>query len=182
MRRAVVLMVAVLFVAACGDDSGGARPLTADEQAVAAALDASIEAESAATDDPFTDADSRRCLAESVVREFGVARLAELGVTADAVVDSTVLFERMTVAELETIAVVSVECSDLESIFIEEGGMSAGSAACFADRLTDEGTYADLILTGLKNEEPANEIFVAMLAAGSDCLTPEEFAEFFGTG
>lgn len=175
----MVLVMAVLFVAACGDDS---RQLTADEQAVATALDASIEAESAATDDPFTDVESRRCLAESVVREFGVARLAELGVTADGVVDSTVLFERMAVAELETIAVVSVECSDLESIFIEEGGMSAGSAACFADRLTDEGTYADLILAGLKNEEPANEIFVAMLAAGSDCLTPEEFAEFFGTG
>jgi hypothetical protein len=178
----MVLLVAILFMAACGDDSGGARPLTPDEQAVATALDASIEAESAATDDPFTDADSRRCLAESIVREVGVARLAELGVTADGVVDSTVMFERMTAGELETIADVSVECSDLESIFVEEGGMSAESAACFADRLTDEGTYADLILAGLKNEEPADEIFVAMLAAGSDCLTSEEFAEFFGTG
>lgn len=178
----MVLVAVVLFVTACGADSGGARPLTDEERAVATALDASIEAESAATDEPFTDAESRRCLAESIVREVGVARLAELGVTADGVVESTVLFERMTATELDTIADVSVECSDLESIFIEEGGMSAGSARCFADRLTDEGTYADLILAGLKNEEPANEVFVAMLAAGSDCLTTEEFAEFFGTG
>jgi hypothetical protein len=177
----VLVAAAGLFVAACGD-SGGARPLTADEQAVATALDASIEAESAATDEPFTDADSRSCLAESIVRELGVARLAELGVTAGGVVDSPVLFERMTTAELETTADISVGCSDLVSIFVEEGGMSRGSAACFADRLTDEGTYADLILAGLKGESPADEIFVAMLAAGSDCLTSEEFADFFGTG
>lgn len=180
MRRTVAVVIACgLVVAACGGD---ARPLTAEEQAVVAALDAKIEAEAADTDEPFTDDASRRCVAEGLVREFGLARLAALGVTADGVVDSLALFEAMTEDELASTARIAVNCSDLEGVFVEVGGMSPGSAACFADRLMGEGIYQDLVLAGLKNEEPDDSIFVAMLGAGSECLTPEEFDEFFGGG
>jgi hypothetical protein len=181
MRRAVAVVMALGMVVACGGDAP-ARELTAEEQAVVAALDAKIETESAGTDEPFTDDGERRCVAEGLVREFGLARLAALGVTADGVVDSLVLFETMTEGELDSTAAIAVDCSDLENVFVEIGGMTPGSAECFADRLIDQGTYQDLVLAGLKDEEPDDSIFVAMLDAGSDCLTPEEFAEFFGTG
>lgn len=179
MKRAVPLLAMMALIAACG---GGTRSLTPEEEAVVVALDGQIATESAGTGEPFTNADERRCVAEGVVREVGLARLAEMGVTADGSVDSRGLFDAMTEAELVATADLAVECSDLENVFIEIGGMEPSSAKCFAERLTEEGTYSDLVLAGLKDEEPADSIFVAMLAAGTDCLSDEEFAAFFGTG
>ena len=79
MRRLVVVSVTVvLLAAACGGDD-----LSGGDQAISDAIFDQMMADTD-PDNPFGETESR-CFADGVVRDIGVADLAELGMTAESI-------------------------------------------------------------------------------------------------
>jgi len=186
MRRLIVLVAAfAVVVAACG--GSGAVTLSAEEEAVAAAIEARMEAEMGGDEDPLADAEARRCFSRGLVAELGIARLAELGVTAAGVGESDDVFGAMSDSELEEAAGVAAGCIDLAATFEAElvsSGVSASSASCLVDRLDGSGFFEAAFLAGMTGDEsePDPSLISALVAAASECLTPEELGIFLGGG
>lgn len=173
MRRFVALIAAsMLVLAACGDDGGGG--LSAEEQAVAAAIaaDASAGAEAG---DPFSDPAAARCMAEGVVEDIGIERLAEIGVTAEGA-EQERAFANMTDAEIDVVISHTLDCVDLEAVMTEQmqsQGLDAETAACFAEEF-DEDFYRTAFRASLTGEDfdptADPEVADAFMAVFVKCL------------
>lgn len=178
-KRVSVLMLAVALVAvACGDDDAG----SGEEQAVVSALMAKMQEDTDAGE-PFDDAESSQCFAEGLISEFGLTRMAELGVTADAVTESEAFFGAMSDAEIGRAVDVAFGCADIGAIFgAEFTGLSDSSRDCFVGELEDSGFLKTATIAGLRGEEfePDEAALGQLLTAAEACLTPEEMTALFG--
>jgi hypothetical protein len=119
-------------------------------------------------DSPFGEPEAR-CLAEGLVREMGLERLASLGITA---------------ASVELFVDLTLGCIDFRALLAEQfGGLSPDSASCLADGISD-GFIRAATLAGITGDEFAmednpelvGELFTLM----AECLTPEELADLAG--
>ena len=171
-----------LVVAACGDDDAGPG---GEQQALADAIFADMQAETDPGDE--FSADDMRCFVNGIVAELGVARFGDLGVTVSDVGDPEDAFRAMTDAEMERMADVGLRCIDYETSFITamtEDGMSQGSAECLTARMADSEFFRVSFITTMRGEDFSSdqdaELMGIFIDAASDCLTDEEFAEFFG--
>ena len=185
MRRRIVLVMAfAVVVAACGGDD--TATLSAEEEAIAAAIEARMAEEiEGDSEDPLEDVEARRCFARGLVAELGTARLAELGVTAAGVDESDDIFRAMSDSELEAAAGIAAGCIDLAASFEAElisSGVSANSASCLVDRLDGSGFFAQAFLSGMAGGEPDPSVLSDLIAAASACLTPDELGIFLGGG
>jgi hypothetical protein len=183
MKRLITLVIAsAVVVAACSGN--GATTLSAEEEAVAVALEARMAEEVGSdSEDPLGDAEARLCFARGLVAEVGIARLAELGVTAAGVDESDEVFGAMSDSELEAAAGIAAGCIDLAASFEAElvsSGVSASSASCLVDRLDGSDFFARAFLTGMAGGEPDPSVISDLIAAASACLTPEELGIFLG--
>ena len=137
---------------------------------------------------PFDEA-AARCVADRMVRDFGVARLAAVGITADSALleDAPGL---MTEAEMELLADLLLDCVDFTAVIVEEmigDGISRESAECITDAIAETELIRDLLLAGVgvgfdedRIEGVFNEVlfrhFGTFLEAIGRCLTPEDLA------
>ncbi len=177
MRRLIVLLAALAMVlAACGDDDGSGG-LSTEEQAVAAAIAADASAGSEAGD-PFSDPEAAQCMAEGVVKDIGMERLAEIGVTAESA-DQEQAFANMTDTEIDVVISYTLDCVDIEAVMAEQmeaQGLDAETAQCFADEF-DEDFYRVAFRTTLTGGEfdPTADPAVAdsFMAAFTKCLGGE---------
>lgn len=180
-RRLTGLVLAVVFaVAACGA-GGPSISLTADEQALADALVVEFESD---PEFPFGADAGARCFAETLVSEFGVDRLAAIGITVDTIEDEPD-FAAMSDAEIDRVADIAMDCVDYTAPFVDEfvdGGISRSSARCLADRLDEAGFFRATLISGLTGRDIPGEdtLFGAFIGAATACFTPEELADFMG--
>jgi hypothetical protein len=179
VRRVVVLVVAVtmLFVA-CGD---GAPSLSTEERALADALVAEFESD---PDTPFSADDGARCFADRFVGEFGVARLAEIGVTVESI-DNEPDFGALSTEEIDRLADIAMGCVDFKGAFAIEmaaEGISEDSARCLADGLHAEGFFRATLISGLTGQDIPNEdaMMASFVGWATRCLTAAELSEFMG--
>ena len=177
-----VAVVAVSLVAACG---GSGTTLSAEEEAVAVAIEAKMAEEIEESEDPLADAEVRLCFARGMVGHIGLDRLAELGVTADSVAEGDAVFGGMTESELEGVAAAVSECVDISATFqaeLESSGIGSTSAACLVDRLEESDFFEQAFLAGILGDEfaPDASVLATLISAASECLSDEELEAFFG--
>ena len=185
LKRVMVSVLAVgLLVAACGDDDGGGN-LTEGETAVVDAIVAGMM-EDTDSSNPFSDPVTGRCFAEGMIRDMGMARLAEVGITADAESPEEAFF-LMTEAEVDDLVDTAFECLDMDALMVEEfakGGISEDSARCVVAELNKIDFFRASFAAGMTGADnnPADdpEAMAAMLAAFTECLTPAELGEIMG--
>lgn len=179
-KRISILMVLVALVAgACGDDDAG----SGEEQAVVDALMAKMQ-EDTDVGEPFDDAESSQCFATALVSEFGLTRMAELGVTADAVTESEAFFGAMSESEIGRAVDLAFGCVDIGAVFgAEFTGLSDASRECFVGGLEDSGFLRTATIAGLRGEEfePDEAAMGQLLTAAEACLTDEEMSALFGS-
>lgn len=188
-KRILVSLVAlVLVVAACGDDDTASGGLTDAEQALASIIvDGMVGDEELDPDDPFADPVAVSCFAEGLVRDLGVARLAEVGLTADS--DSPeAAFAQLTEAEVEDLADRAFACIDIESAVAEQfavDGISEDSAQCMARELGKTDFYRATFIAGMTGNEEYDpsvdpEFLTTMLTVATECLTDAELSLIMG--
>jgi hypothetical protein len=185
MKRVVIVMLAaVLLVAGCGDDGGLAGE---EQELVDAIVDMSMQ--DADPTNPFSEAEAARCYAEMLVSEFGVERLAELGVTPDTIPeDSEAMFALMTDEEVQVLVDVGLECIDFESLMVDQmiaSGLSQESAECYVAELAKTDAFERLMSGSMEQGEAYRpeqdpELLPLMMEAASGCLTAEEMASLSG--
>lgn len=186
-RLVGALLIVALVTVACGDDAGGRTPLTEAEQALADVIVGEMTAE-ADPDDPFAVEASARCFAEGLVGEFGIGRLAELGIQAQDVGDPNAAFSLMTDPEVEATADIALGCPAFRDALVTEmtaDGISDDSADCLVEELVDSGVFRLLVIAQMKGEstqaieeDAANS--AALIGALIKCLTPEELETVLG--
>ncbi len=119
------------------------------------------------------------CFAGALSQEDTLKRLIKAVVTGE---DPATNPEFMAIV----IPIMTQDCVDpLEVMLIEEfqaGGMSAGSAACVADKFLRGGLFEAFLNTMLSGTDiPTDpELQNQMMTAITSCLTPEELAELGG--
>ncbi|MCJ7725938.1 MAG: hypothetical protein MUP76_06060, partial [Acidimicrobiia bacterium] len=176
-----------MMAAACGDDDGaGSGGLSDGEQAIAdaIALDMTADPEPG---DPFSDAAAARCFSEGIVDSLGIARLAEIGITANAI-DSQAAFATMSETEINTMADLMLGCVDVETAMTEQfatDGISDGSARCMAKAFGETDFYRAAFIAGMTGDDSYDptadpEFLGTMITAATDCLTAEELAVIMG--
>lgn len=181
MRRLAVLGVTVvLLAAACGGDD-----LSGDGQAVADAIFDQMMADTA-PDDPFGETEAR-CFADGVVRDIGVADLAELGMTAESIAAGTEPADvDLSDQQVDVMTDLMLDCVDFRTVFVQEfanEGISDESAECLADGFDDDFLRAlaksELSGDGVDpTDDPAQaEKFFNLI---TDCLSFEELSNFGG--
>ncbi len=178
MRRLVVVSVTVvLLAAACGGDD-----LSGGDQAISDAIFDQMMADTD-PDNPFGETESR-CFADGVVRDIGVADLAELGMTAESIEAGTEPADvDLSDEQVDIMTDLMLDCVDFRSAFIDEftkEGVSDESAECLADGFDDDfiRALAKAELSGEDadpTEDPAQaEKFFNLV---TDCLSFEELTE-----
>lgn len=168
--------------------------LGGDEQAMADQIAAELVTEGE-TDLPIDEA-SAQCLGNQIVATFGVARLQELDAAAGGEGDIEAALEQMTPEEQAALmdlilngADGQAPCVDVQALIVDgltQSGLSAGSAECVAEALT-EGTVLQNLLgslvAGSEGEgEMDPEVMTQLLTVLMTCLTPEELAEMGDMG
>ena len=182
-RRIVAVAVALtLSMAACGGDAV-ARALTADEQAFADSMATRFSAEADAGE-PLAGDDAAACLAEGLVREFGMDRLVEFGVGESG----TDAFLAMTDDELDTVAAVAFGCPQFSTFLVAEmsaDGLSAASAECLVGEMIESGVARELLAADIRGEsmdavlaDPTNQGI--LIGAMLKCFTAEEREQLLG--
>jgi hypothetical protein len=185
---AAVAVGAFLLTRDGGGDQVTMDELTPEEQAVAESLSGSI-----ATSEGLggmgglgvgagagaLDAESTDCISAGVVRDIGIVRLEELGVTASGSSGGTDALGRLTEAERGQVADRILGCVDLEQV-IADGlaaqGLDPAVGGCFLDKV-GRSTIRELLVVGLSGEDvdlDANpEIGERLMAAFLTCM-PED--------
>jgi hypothetical protein len=134
-------------------------------------------------DSPFGEPEAR-CLAEGLVREMGLERLASLGITAASVESPDDFLDTAPQEDVELFVDLTLGCIDFRALLAEQfGGLSPDSASCLADGISD-GFIRAATLAGITGDEFAmednpelvGELFTLM----AECLTPEELADLAG--
>jgi hypothetical protein len=164
-RLGGLLLGFLLVLTACGGDSvfGGTSTsstttettvagLTAEEQAAADALAAAL----APSDAGMQATTGAQCTAEGLVAQFGLTRLAELGITPEAkgLDDPTLLGANMTGEEREATVDVLFACVDGAALlsFLVPAGVPEDEGRCFVDSL-DAWVGERALLAQLAGEE-----------------------------
>jgi len=184
LKRVIVAVLALsLVVAACGDDDGG--DLSESEAAVVDAIVAGMM-DDPDPGNPFSDPESGRCFAEGMIQDMGMARLAEVGITADSESPEDA-FALMTEAEVDDLVDTAFECLDIDAMMIAEfadSGISEDSARCVVAELNKTDFFRASFAAGMTgaDDNPADdpEVMAAMLTAFTECLTPAELGEMMG--
>lgn len=186
MRIRVLAAVIALGVlaASCGDDDAS---LSAEEQLVVDALVADMQADTT-PDEEFTE-EQMRCLAESIVTETGVERLAEVGITADDVGDPEAAFRALSDDEVNDIGGRALECIDYAQAFIDsmmEDGVSQESGDCLVERLQETDFFLAAFVAGMRGSDfdPGSdgEFLQALVTGAGECFTEAEFEAVFSGG
>ncbi len=183
LKRVMVAVLALTLVAAaCGDDDGS---LTEGETVIVDAIVAGI-AEDADSSNPFNDPVAARCFAEGMVQDMGVARLGEVGITADSD-DPEEAFALMTETEINDLTDTAFECLDMDALMVEEftkSGISEDSARCLVAELNKTGFIRTSFMASMTGAgtDPSDdpEAMGIMLEAFTKCLTPAELGEMMG--
>jgi hypothetical protein len=166
MLAAVVIGVVAVGVFLLTRDGGGGDvtidELTPEEQAVAETLSDTIAASEGLGslgglgEDPASlDPESLECISAGVVRDIGVARLEELGVTAAGSTGGTEALGMLTESERGEVADRILGCVDLEELIgdqLEAQGLDPGIGACFLDSVGRD-TIREFLVVGLSGEE-----------------------------
>jgi hypothetical protein len=183
VSKLTVLVLGLALVAAgCGDDDG----LTEGEQAIVAEIVDSAMADPDPDNLLSTDREAATCFAEGLVEDMGVARLAEIGFTAEAA-DSQAAYAAMSDEELDEMADLALGCIDVEALLTQQmtdEGLNAESASCLAARLADSEFFKQAFIAGMAGQEvdlstdPA--VAAQMLEAATECLSPDELGSLFG--
>ena len=182
------VMAACLFAAACSsnDDAGSSTTATAEalpqpteagdglsatQQEVADKIAASYATEAAVSEE------QARCTAEISTAGFSDARLAELGISAEAIPDRGFTWGNydLTTPEASTVVDATLQCMDrlnLATAFLASHGYSLDEAKCMADPLAnDEEALRTLVAQTLLGESvSANTILSPHIEACSDVL------------
>lgn len=160
-----LFVVAGLLLSACGGDDG-------DD--VDPALVSALATELASDDAPFTP-EIAECASEKIIQGIGVERIAELGVTADNVPDSSTL--DFTDGEIDTVVDALGDCGDLSDLMaeslVEDGAIPADTAECFGNEISDD-VMKDAFRITLRDPsaEPSGEFFEAFVSAAVACDVP----------
>jgi hypothetical protein len=185
LKRSMAVVLALAIVAgACGDDDGG--ELSTAEAAVSDAIVAGMM-EGGGSDNPFQDEQSARCVADGIVRDLGIDRLAEVGLTAESDTPEAA-FAAMSDDEIEGIIDVAFGCIDVEEELASQfatDGVSMDSARCLAGELNQTGFFRSAFragMTGDSSYDPTTdpEFLSSMIEAATNCLTPEELGAIMG--
>ena len=169
-RRLIAVCAFGLVLAACGGgsddgDGGGGGGLDNDQQAISDAIYDQILEEDI-EDSPFGPTEAR-CFSDGVARDFGVAELVELGLSADDIRSGTEPGDvDLNDSQADRMTDLMVDCVDFKSLFVEEftaEGVSQDSAECLAD-----GFDADFIRALAKSE---------LVGGGADPLTDPQLGE-----
>ncbi|MEE9297751.1 MAG: hypothetical protein V3V29_01780 [Acidimicrobiia bacterium] len=184
MRRLLLAVTGLAIVAAaCGGSSGPA--LSDSEQAVADAA-ADLLMADPDPDNPFADRASALCFTEQVIGELGVARLAEIGITATDIDGGD--FGLLEPGEMESIADFALDCVDISVIFtaaFEEVGVGGDSIDCLVEEMEQTGLLRAAFVAGMAGDDsldPDNnpETMEQMLTIILDCFTAEDLLRIGG--
>lgn len=182
-RTAALLITSTLIAAACG---GGQSDEASGEEALAAA----IRDQALVNPDNPLDRETTTCLADGVVAEFGVEKLAELGVTVENPnVDLGRIFS--TRDQAERTFNLAFDCIEFDSSllsFLPEGlEIANDSLRCLGDGLntdTFRDFYVSFVLGENNNDrvidDPAAQVSIGQLVLG--CLNAEELLRFTQLG
>jgi hypothetical protein len=175
VRLSVAAVVALSLVACGGDDSTDAADSTTTEAGDTttteaddgAAVDGELSAEELAwiagamktfdveEQDGLTVADGR-CVATAVVKELGIDRLDELGITPEGFNDADL--PPLEADEADAVVDRIATCMDLRGLmlagFNEGGDLSPEAKACLEDAVTDELAH-DLMAASIRGDEDA---------------------------
>ena len=183
LKRMMVLAVAIALIGtACGDDDG----LTESEQAIADVIASGI-AEEPDAGDPFSEPEAAQCFSEGLVKNLGVARLAEIGITADSASPEEA-FAAMTDGEISDMADLALGCVDIETAMAGQfaaDGISDDSARCMAKGFGETDFYRLAIIAGMTGDESYDpsedpEFLGMMISIATDCLTADELSIIMG--
>jgi hypothetical protein len=169
MKKAALVLagLAMLGLAACGDDSsssGGGGELTAEEQEYVDAMMSSLNADETS---PFSEEEGK-CLAEGMITSVGVDTLKEAGITpADLGGEENIVFGDL--PKEKTDALVSLffdgECFDFGKL------IAAGMAQDPSVSLPSE--KAECLGDKMSESEEFRQAFVASVT-GDDSVDPFE--------
>lgn len=184
-RLMVPVLVIAMVAAACGDDEGSGE-LSESEQAIADAIAIDMVSEPD-LDDPFADTEAAQCFSEGIVGELGIARLAEIGITANSG-DPQAAFATLSETEIDTMVDLAFGCIDIEAVMAEQfatDGISDDSALCMAKGFGETDFYRRAFIAGMTGDESydptEDSAFLAtMITVATDCLTAEELAVIMG--
>jgi hypothetical protein len=140
------------------------------------------------------DEEAAQCLGNQMVAAFGLERLEQLaaGFGSESGLGSAV--EQMTPEELSTLTGVLLNgvggqsaCIDVRSLLTEafvQSGLSAGSAECVANALTQGTVLQDMLGSALGAAEAGGEmdpeVMTQLMTVMMGCLTPEELTNLGG--
>lgn len=186
MRRSLIMAaVLVLAATACGDGGSGGGSLDSDQQALSDAIFNQIMADDT-VDNPFGEPEAR-CFSDGVARDFGIAELADLGLTVENIESGTEPGDvPLSDEQADKMTALMTGCVDFRTLFIDEftrGGVSEESAGCLADGFDEDfiRALAKAQLTGqggdpTQDPEQAEKIFSLI----TECLTFEELSNLGG--
>lgn len=172
-RRAAVLAISALALAACGSDSdggGSSAELSGADQELADA----IAVELASDDDGFDEAFDVECIAAGTVSSLGGAdRIAsEYGVTADSPDTDGV---DLSPDDAAKVAAAYADCNDLKAAFAvgltADGELTAEQADCvLADVSSDDvQSFFEESLQGIEDGPASDAMFEAMFEKFVSC-------------
>lgn len=188
-KRILVSMVALmLVVAACGDDDAASGGLTDTEQALASVIaEGMMDGAEPDSGDPFADPVAVTCFAEGIVKDLGISRLAEVGLTSES--DSPeAAFAQLSEAEVNAVTDRAFGCIDMESVVAAQfavDGISEDSATCMARELGDTDFYRSAFIAGMTGDETYDpgadpQFLSTMITVATECLTDEELSLIMG--
>ena len=187
LKRMTVLMLAIAMVtAACGDDGGSGIGLTSGQQAVADAIAGGIT-DDPDPDDPFSQPEAAQCFSEGLVRDIGIGRLAEIGITAESR-SPEAAFATMTDAEISDMADLALGCVDLVAAMADQfavDGISHESALCMSEGFAESDFFRRAVIAGMTGDESYDpsedpEFLGLMITVATDCLTADELSLILG--
>lgn len=188
MRRTLIAVCGFgLLLASCGggsdEDAGAGDGLDADAQAISDAIYDQI-LEDGIEDSPFGPTEAR-CFSDGVARDFGVAELIELGLSADDIRAGAEPGDvELSDSQADRMTDLMVDCVDFRSLFVDEftgEGVSQESAECLADGFDDEliRTLAKSELVGDGADPLADpQIGESLIGLITNCLSFEELSGF----
>lgn len=160
MKKFVVVLVLALVAVACGGDGDGG-----ENDAIVQAIAEGITSE---PDAPLT-MDEAECTARALVDDWGVDRIIELGLDAEANSPDFASLG-LTNSEVDGLADSIFDCVDnfVGKALAQDGAFSAADSDCIGREL-DQDAAKGMIVSGMLGSEPTPDQLSAMLDAFSAC-------------
>ncbi|MBU1226159.1 MAG: hypothetical protein KJ698_02950, partial [Actinobacteria bacterium] len=144
-------------------------------------------AEETGSGNPFADPAAARCFSEGLVKDLGITRLTQIGITT-SIGSAEEAFAALGEGEIGAVADLALGCIDMAAAMVPlfaVDGISEESALCLARGFEETDFYREAFIAGMTGDDtydPAAdpEFLTLMMTVAAECLTADELAILMG--